>query len=95
MTTPDAHPSVFAAGRAKARARLRELLGEHVDPQVADEICDAALAPALELIAANRIATPGSEGYGDPVHWSVYNAMHQRALRAEHALEDRATGPQS
>lgn len=88
MQLPDAHPSVFRAGRAKARTTLRDLLGEHVAPEVADQISDAALTVALELVAANRIATPGNEGYGEPVHWVTYNAMHQRALRAEHALED-------
>ncbi|MEV1042955.1 hypothetical protein AB0J01_41305 [Streptomyces sp. NPDC050204] len=87
MTTPDAHPSVFAASRTAARARLHDLLGDLVADQVADEISDASLTAGLELVAANRIADPNSEGFGDPVHWSVYNAMHQRALRAEHALE--------
>ncbi|MFC8570718.1 hypothetical protein ACFUIW_33675 [Streptomyces sp. NPDC057245] len=88
MKLPDAHPSVFLAGREKARTKLRELLGEHVAPEVADQISDAALTAALELVAANRIATPGNEGYGEPVHWATYNAMHQRALRAEYALKD-------
>lgn len=88
MTTPDAHPSVFAAGREAARAALCNLLGRHIDLQVADQISDAVLTAGLELIAANRIAEPGAEGFGHPVHWTVYNAMHQRALRAEYALED-------
>ncbi|MFB7649347.1 hypothetical protein ACFC0S_16185 [Streptomyces sp. NPDC056084] len=84
--TPDKHPSAYAAAREKARTALRDLLGQHVDPQVADAIADAALEAGLEMVAANRIADPGHEGYGEPVHWIVYNAMHERALRAEHAL---------
>ncbi|MDX3165911.1 hypothetical protein PV516_19175 [Streptomyces scabiei] len=87
MTTTDDHPSVFAAGREKARAKLRELLGTLVAETVADQISDAVLNEALPLIAANRLTEPSAEGYGQPVHWATYNALHKRALRAEHALE--------
>ncbi|MFF2571103.1 hypothetical protein [Streptomyces sp. NPDC058084] len=87
MTTSDAHPSVFAAGREAARAKLRNLLGEHVDGLVADEISNATLTAGLELVDANRLTDPAADGHGHPVDWSVYNAMHQRALRAEHALK--------
>ncbi|MCZ0983844.1 hypothetical protein O1L60_44585 [Streptomyces diastatochromogenes] len=85
--TPDKHPSAYAAAREKARTVLRDLLGQHVDPQVADTIADAALEAGLEMVAANQIADPSFEGYGEPVHWIIYNAMHKRALRAEHALD--------
>ncbi|WP_435245040.1 hypothetical protein [Streptomyces tendae] len=84
---PDLHPSAFDAAREKARSTLLDLLGAHINPQVADSIADAALRAGLEMVAANRIADPGAEGYGQPVHWLVYNAMHQRALRAEHVLD--------
>lgn len=85
--TPDKHPSVYAAAREKGRTTLHALLGEHVAPVVADAITDAALEAGLEMAAANRLVEPGADGYGHPVEWLVYNAMHQRALRAEYALE--------
>lgn len=33
--------------------------------------------------------TTGTDGYGTPVHWTVYNGMHRRALNGE-AERDRA-----
>ncbi|MER0443081.1 hypothetical protein ABR738_00570 [Streptomyces sp. Edi4] len=85
--TPDQRPSVYDAARENGHAALRTLLGAHVAPTIADAITNAALQAGLEMLAANRITDPGSAGYGEPVHWLVYNAMHERALRAEHALE--------
>ncbi|MFJ9381848.1 hypothetical protein [Streptomyces sp. NPDC101455] len=93
MTSPDDHHSVYLAGQTKARAVLRELFGGHVAETVADEIAEAVLNEALPLDAANRIAIPGAEGYGEPVHWTVYNAMHKRAVRAENALGEARRQP--
>ncbi|MEU3704768.1 hypothetical protein AB0E82_21070 [Streptomyces anulatus] len=86
MTTyPDDHPSVRDAGRAAARRVLRTVFAGHELGPLAAQISDDIVDCVLPMIAANRI-TPRAEGYGEPVHWSVYNAMHLRALRAENAL---------
>ncbi|PZT71562.1 hypothetical protein [Streptomyces sp. AC1-42T] len=86
MTTyPDDHPSVRDAGREAARRVLRTVFGGQELGPLAAQISDDIVDCVLPMIAANRI-TPRAEGYGEPVHWSVYNAMHLRALRAENAL---------
>lgn len=84
----DQDPTVRSVARAAARNTLRRLLLGHLGDQIADAIADEVLDAALAQIVADRIATPGSEGYGDPVHWTVYNAMHQRALYAGYAIRD-------
>lgn len=95
QTTPytDAAPAVRDAGRRAARHKLDGLIPDHLAEQVANEIADAVLEAVLPQIAAARVAVPGAEGYGEPVHWTVYNAMHQRALYAEYrAAANPATG---
>ncbi|WP_435058451.1 hypothetical protein [Streptomyces sp. bgisy060] len=85
MTYADDHPSVRDAGREAARRVLRTVFAGHEMGPLAAQIADDVIDCVLPMIAANRI-TPGAEGYGEPVHWTVYNAMHLRASRAENAL---------
>jgi hypothetical protein len=86
-TTPytDQAPAAREVARAAARNTLRRLLLGHLGDQIADAIADEVLDAALAQIVADRISTPGSEGWGEPVHWTVYNAMHERALAVDKA----------
>jgi hypothetical protein len=90
LPTPytDQDPAARDVARGAARNTLRRLLLGHLGDQIADEIADEVLDAALTQIVADRISTPGSEGYGNPVHWTVYNAMHQRALYAGYAIKN-------
>lgn len=87
----DQDPEARTVARAAARNTLRRLLLGHLGDQIADTIADEVLDAALTQIVADRISTPGSDGWGEPVHWTVYDAMHQRALYAGYALKGART----
>ncbi len=84
----DQTPAAREVARGAARNTLRRLLLGHLGDQIAEVIADEVLDAALAQIVADRISTPGSKGWGEPVHWTVYNAMHQRALYAGYAIRD-------
>lgn len=86
MSYPDDHPSVRDEAREAARRVLSTVFDGHGVGPLAEKVADDIVDCVLPMITANRIITPGAEGYGDPVHWTVYNAMHKRANRAENAL---------
>lgn len=88
----DQDPGTREVARGAARNALRRLLLGHLGDQIADAIADEVLDAALAQIVADRISIPGSEGYGNPVHWTVYNAMHERALYSGYVIDKaRAT----
>jgi hypothetical protein len=84
----DQTPAAREVARAAARNTLRRLLLGHLGDQIANAIADEVLEAALSQIVADRISVPGAEGYGEPVHWTVYNAMHERALYTSYALDN-------
>lgn len=87
----DQVPAARQVARGAAGNTLRRLMLGHLGDQIPNEIADQVLEAVMAQILADRISTPGAEGWGEPVHWTVYNAMHQRALYAGYALRDART----
>lgn len=84
----DITPAAYDAARTAARWKVKQTIGEHIaiSPTLVDEIADVAAEKAVSMSAADLITNPNQPGYGDPVSWLAYNAMHLRALRAENML---------
>jgi hypothetical protein len=82
----DITPAAYDAARTAARWKLKQTVGDLISPSIADQIADVAAEKAVSMSAADLITKPHQPGYGGPVSWLVYNAMHLRALRAENML---------
>ena len=90
---PCAHPA--AQRRERYAKRIASVTFGRADDDAVVCAADAAMAVADEeqrelrdenarLRAELEHWRPdGGDGYGTPVHWTVYNAMHRRALKAE------------
>lgn len=86
----DITPAAYDAARTAARWTAKQTIGDHISisTDLVDRIADEAAEKAVAMSAADSITEPHQPGYGEPVSWIVYNAMHQRALRAEMMLHN-------
>ncbi|MFF3547100.1 hypothetical protein ACFYXD_35345 [Streptomyces platensis] len=74
----------------RSALRNSERIRENADFHLGQEMARRQLAEkenARLRAELDHWRPDGNDGYGHPVHWTVYNDMHHRALKAEGAIE--------